>query len=150
MDSQKILLCETFFTFISKLKRISEQKSTLSIQERVMSFIQLHALRFIKDTPNVTVSELAAELSMSSSSTAQLIDRLLTSHYIQRIHDREDRRVVHLKLTTTGETHLQSLRKIRQQQLANITEHLSEKDLQELNRIMKKLITSLEKKERNV
>jgi DNA-binding MarR family transcriptional regulator len=80
---------------------------------------------------------------MSSSAVAQLIDRLLTSNWVDRKHDETDRRVVRLSLTHEGLKELDRLKKIRQERLEPLLKHLDEKDLQELIRILNNVYDSM-------
>ena len=56
-----------------------------------------------------TVGELAERLQIQNHSVVELVDRLEKRKYIERQRDQDDRRVVHLILTSAGEAVLRKL-----------------------------------------
>jgi DNA-binding MarR family transcriptional regulator len=51
---------------------------------------------------NVTMGELSSALSVPLSTATRMVDSLVSSGYVQRLPDAEDRRVVRVALTDTG------------------------------------------------
>ncbi len=139
----KAQLLENFFDTSSKIKRLMAQ----GVQDKdgLATFFQLQVLSYLSSHADTTPSQLAETFCMSSSAVAQLIDRLLTSKWVERKHDENDRRVVHLGLTKEGLVELNRLKDIRQKRLGPLVKHLDEKDLQELIRILKKVHESMDK-----
>ncbi|CAN5199852.1 MarR family winged helix-turn-helix transcriptional regulator [soil metagenome] len=146
MRPTKQIQFETFFTLTGKIKRFMDHKSGMSLQDRMTSVLQLQALQFIDEHPETTVGIMAKELLLSSSSIAQLLDRLLSSEWIERHHDQKDKRVVRLVLTQEGKKQLSHLKQLRTERLAELLPYIPEKDVAELVRIMESLITTIEKK----
>ncbi|HVZ58728.1 MAG TPA: MarR family transcriptional regulator [Patescibacteria group bacterium] len=143
MDKKTLL--ELFFTSLSKMKRQMELHSNSTVEERVATMLQLQTLSFLADNPNSTPSQLATILCLSSSSAAQLTDRLVNSGWIDRQHDKKDRRVVHLSLTSAGQEQLASLRTLRQKKMEPILKHVNKEDLEQLVHIMNNISIALEK-----
>ena len=66
----------------------------------------------VKGTPKgrrPTIGEVAERLQIQNHSVVELVDRLEKRRYIERQRDDDDRRVVHLSLTPTGEAVLRKL-----------------------------------------
>ncbi len=143
MDKRELL--EAFLTSLSKMKRQIEQQSNTSVEERMATMLQIHSLDFIAENPLSTPSQVAGFLCLSSSSTAQLIDRLITSSWIKRVPDEYDRRIVHLELTDSGKKQLQDLKKRRAERFSPILTHVPKRDLEELVRIMDTISIAFEK-----
>jgi DNA-binding MarR family transcriptional regulator len=142
----KAQLLENFFDVSAKIKRLMAQG--VQDQDGLATFFQLQVLSYISHHRDSTPGQLAETFCMSSSAVAQLIDRLLTSKWVERKHDENDRRVVHLQLTKDGLVELNRLKEIRRKRLGPLVKHLDEKDLQELIRILQKVYISMDKEKR--
>jgi DNA-binding MarR family transcriptional regulator len=139
----KAQLLENFFDVSAKIKR--QMAQGIQDKDGLATFFQLQVLSYLSNHTDSTPGQLAEAFCMSSSAVAQLIDRLLTSKWVARIHDENDRRVVHLRLTQEGEGELNRLKDIRRKRLVPLVKHLDEKDLQELIRILQKVHMSMDK-----
>jgi DNA-binding MarR family transcriptional regulator len=81
---------------------------------------QHQALLAIKGFPgrdHVTVSEMAERLQIKHHSAVGLIDRLVLEKLVERDASAEDRRQVHVHLTTRGERMLEDLSAAHREQL---------------------------------
>ena len=89
---------------------------------------QHQALLAIKGFPgrdHVTVGELAERLQIKHHSAVGLIDRLVLEDLVERDASAEDRRQVHISLTTRGEGMLEGLSSMHREQLRLIGPELS-------------------------
>ncbi|MEO6787702.1 MAG: MarR family transcriptional regulator [Chthoniobacteraceae bacterium] len=89
---------------------------------------QHQALLAIKGFPGrdrVTVGDLAERLQIRHHSAVGLIDRLVAEKYVARDPSAEDRRHVHIRLTTRGEGILEKLSTSHSEQLRHIGSGLS-------------------------
>lgn len=127
-----------------QLMRLMMRVSASEVGDRKATTLQCHALRFIADQKQVTVGCLADELSMSSSAVAQMSDRLVKAGWAERLHDKEDRRIVKLSLTNEGNKVLKIMAKKHREKMGKLFSLISENDLSELIRIQKKLIIKME------
>jgi len=64
---------------------------------------QLNCLHFVYVHDEPSVGTIAAGLDISDAAAVKLIDRLVKKNYLMREGDREDRRVLKIKLTSRGE-----------------------------------------------
>lgn len=92
----------------------------------------LLAVRGHHGTSGPSVSDVAAYLQLRHHSTVELIDRAETSGLVERTIDRDDARLVRLRLTSEGRTRLDGL----------TTQHLHE--LERLGTQMSRLWAGLE------
>jgi len=68
-----------------------------------LSHAQFFQLRFLLWNPGAGVGELADHLGISRPAATQSIDRLVRRGLVQRVGAADDRRRVHLRLTSHGE-----------------------------------------------
>jgi DNA-binding MarR family transcriptional regulator len=91
------------------------------------------------DTPP-TMSELSTHLNLPFSSTTRLIDWLERAQFVERIHDVNDRRVVRVHMTATGEQLYQIGMDHNKQQIARLLKDFSATEQAQLLRLMNKLL----------
>lgn len=65
--------------------------------------LHLHALFLVGDRPGLTMKEFAAGMHVTSPSATSLVNRLVKVSLVRRAHDRQNRKLVRLILTTEGE-----------------------------------------------
>lgn len=97
-----------FRTELRRLQQWSEQRA----QEAGLTHAQhqlLLAVRGHLDPRGPTIGEVAAYLLLSPSATVELVDRVEQGRFVHRVRDDDDRRVVRLRLTSTGEQRLAEL-----------------------------------------
>jgi DNA-binding MarR family transcriptional regulator len=91
------------------------------------------------DGQGVTVSELSNNLNVASPTITQQINNLETHGYVERSIDKDDRRVVRIRLTEKG---LQAQQKASAAFLATVNglvEYLGEEDSERLAELMTKV-----------
>ena len=147
MDKQKQELVQQFISAITKIRRIVHQSSNISLEEKFATILQMQALGFVKDHPKATVGELAQKLHMSSSSIAQLCDRLVSNGWVKREDDPKDRRVTRLSLTDKGSKELKAIKLKHFKKMGQVFSLLDEEDLKEMVRIITILVQKVEKRE---
>lgn len=146
LNKSKQELLEYFYISMTKIRRIVDQASNVSVEDKVATMLQMQALTYLKEHPSSTVGQLGQQLLMSSSAIAQLTDRLVNSNSIIRVNDETDRRIVHLKLTPQGRRELADMHKRMLEKMSKFVSHISDEDLHTLVNIMSKLLISLEGK----
>ncbi len=100
-----------------------------------MQFIKLET--HIED-PGVKVSELSEMVHSTKPATSKMLKALEEKGYIERISDKKDRRVVYIRLSSTGEKKIREAF-VRMQDFAEHTiNRLGEDDSRELVRILNK------------
>lgn len=105
-----------------------------------VSMVEARCIRALYDKKQLTVNQLAGEMSLTSSRITRLIDGLVSKQLVVRAIAENDRRVYNLSLTSTGEKLAKDLIedhiKIHEQIINNVPEkyhHLMIEILQQLN-----------------
>ncbi len=100
---------------------------------------QIQALHLIAAKPaGATITELASEGQVAAATASQLADRLTAAGWIKRVHDRIDKRLIRLKLTTQGRKHFLDAANCRLSRLNQALQKLGASDLKELDRLLTK------------
>jgi MarR family transcriptional regulator, organic hydroperoxide resistance regulator len=96
---------EALVTIIrSLIRRSRRQERRLAGSEMAnLSHNETEALICIAVSGKITMTQLATEIMLSTSSATQIADKLLQKKLVFREHSSEDRRVVTIRLTAQGE-----------------------------------------------
>ena len=74
------------------------------LERTSLSMREIHVLLFLANNPQCdTARDIAALRELSKSQVSQAVDLLAAEGLLLRTPDREDRRVVHLRITEAGE-----------------------------------------------
>ncbi len=90
-------------------------------------------------------SVLAERLCITPGAITSLSDKLIKSGYAIRERDKDDRRVVHLKITEKGRDILSYYRLEIKQAIEHLFTGLPEEDIEHLIRIYRKVLENIEK-----
>jgi DNA-binding MarR family transcriptional regulator len=71
---------------------------------------QFAVLKNLADGPGETAAELSRTMHYDTGSMTRLLDRLEAKGFVRRERCKNDRRVVYLRMTTSGRAHLPRLR----------------------------------------
>jgi DNA-binding MarR family transcriptional regulator len=88
----------------------------------------------------LAATEISDLLQITPSGVTHLINPLEEGGYLERLRDRADRRVVHIKLTEKGCETAESLLAEFQQRVVTLVEHLGEEDSRTLIRLMSSVV----------
>ncbi len=138
---------ERLFNTMLQLGKLVSQQAQESHMQRTATMLQFSALHFLKEQPNVTVSDLAQFLQLSRSSATQLIERLVKSGFVQRVNDKKDRRITRLVITKLGEKEFIMLKGKLMKKMQKVFSKIPEKDIKELIRIHTNLVETLKKEQ---
>lgn len=92
------------------------------------------------------VSDISKKLRVTTSSITQLLNKLEKDGLVNRRMDSNDRRVVLVKLTEAGEIIANKARANFVNTFTQLSEHLGEKDSQEMTRMLNEVYTFFKKK----
>src|SRR4051795_2706143 len=96
------------------------------------------------DDNRMTAGELGRALLLSSGAMTNRIDRLETAGLVERIRDPRDRRGVLVALTDTGKTTINGAVTEQAAKEIDVMSVLGAGDLKQLNKLLRKVLTSLE------
>jgi DNA-binding MarR family transcriptional regulator len=112
-----------------------------------ISITQFRLLHMLKVQGMQRVVDIADYLSVTPGAVTGMADRLIERGLIARIRSEDDRRVVYLQITASGEEQLEAMQKIQNETVAAMFRYLPEKDVEELHRIFSHILRNLPEKE---
>lgn len=145
MKSSKQKDFSSFFNTMLKMRKILDQTLDDSQDDNIPTMLQVRTLNVIQENPLITASELASKLQMSSSAITQMTDRLVKQKLISRKIDKNDRRLVHLNLSTYGEQYLVEILNKMEQKANKILAPISAQDLDTIVKILNNFLKEYEK-----
>lgn len=125
---------------VCMLKRPQSQLEGLSI----LSLRALALVHFSEEP--LTMKQLASQLGVHLPNATVIVDRLEAENYIERQHDAEDKRIVHVYLTTKSQEFLKSHRDEHLGLMTEALDTLSPAEQQAVLRFFEQCIAILEKK----
>lgn len=138
-----------FLSLYEQVKRINEAEYTINrlIYKHYKQYLnsgittqQAVVLDIVYLAKRITVGEIAIEMNISSSAVSQLIAKLEKNQYIKREINPNNRREVFITLAENGLDYYSKQEYVEQQIADKIYSKLSSKDLDELERIVSKLM----------
>lgn len=106
---------------------------------------QMQALFYIKDHRRIMMSELASELHISAAALSTLVDRLVTTGWLERSRDEHDRRIVYLELSGDSRHRLNKIADRKMDHMTQLFDHLNATELSELLHILQRLDGAIDK-----
>jgi len=128
-----------------KMLRILKENMHYTSSMAQMSMMQIQALVFIKQNPNIPMSKIAENLRIELPSATSLLNKLSELKLVERQTDPDDRRIVRINLTTAGQTLLKNAMLERTKKIEELLSFVSEEDQEALLRIVTILTEKLEK-----
>lgn len=143
---KRIQLIEEILHSFHSIRNITKTKAaSLSHQNRI-THSQWFVLKIIEHYKSKSIKDIAETLGISSSAATQLVDGLVQSGFVTRKEDPNDRRLVQLELSPKGKKHLATTKEKRITEMANIFGSLTDKELEELVRLHKKIASKFSDK----
>jgi len=112
-----------------------------------LNFMQWIVLTKLHERTATTASDLCRAMSHDTGALTRLLDQLEELGYVERKRSGEDRRVVQLRLTAAGRRRSLELTPLIVDLLNDALVDFSKSELQELMRLMNKLIDGLRARE---
>jgi len=101
-DSAAVVTAEDIDWLIARMRAMVTASSAVWAG-RGMTLLQLIALQFISALAPVTVGGLARALGTGPPATSVMVDRLTSAGLVRRLPDPEDRRRIHLTITSAAQ-----------------------------------------------
>lgn len=128
-----------------QISRLMKRKMAVATDFGSLSILQIHTLLFLKENSGVNMSEIASFLQIELPSATSLVSKLVDRGLVQRLPDKEDRRVVKIELTETGTRLLSQTAELRSNKIKQLLTYLSDKQKHDLVTIMRTIKEYLEK-----
>ncbi|HWQ89613.1 MAG TPA: MarR family transcriptional regulator [Desulfitobacteriaceae bacterium] len=130
---------EKIYQIIQKFHKIGINKKTTGEMPRS----ELMMLKMIKmnssETEGVTITALSELLEISKSAVSQTINALEDKAYVERITIKNDRRLVYVRLTESGQQCLAKELQSFLEGMAQTFARMGERDTEDLLRLLEKL-----------
>ncbi len=142
-------ILKEFLEITGQIRKVMQKLSSQgNIKDKAATRLQYFAMHLIEQNPGITVGELSKNVMMSSAGVAQFIERIVNAKWVKREQDENDRRITHLFLTDEGKKELKKMGDQFSEKVGDLLSNLSKDDLTDILRILRKLLTNLEEKER--
>ena len=128
----KEALVERMGDLVQQMYAQCRSESTERWTELELTMPQLHTMALLSQGPQ-RMGVIAWRLSSSQSAATSMIDRLVDKRLVERVQDKDDRRVVACQLTGIGRDEMERLWRINRMRIALIADYLT---IEELRRVV--------------
>lgn len=130
-DVQKLMECLIKFR---KIHMSHHQLQGVKSNDNYLLFI---IKKFVLQEPNgIKVSELSNILNVTSPTITQQITALEQNGYVQRTMDKDDRRVIRIKLTEKGEEKIRESKAVLLKYTAELAAYLGQENCKKLTELL--------------
>lgn len=130
-------------TTFHETSRLFTSFAAHTVDEKRATMLQFKALDLIKNSSDLSNSDIAKQLRLSKSSVTQLVERLVQAKLVTRKKSTRDKRVILLALTAAGKRERDQLAMQLYNNCSLLLNYLSKEDVQQLLAIHKKLLAHL-------
>ncbi len=110
-----------------------------------LSRMQFFTINILMHDGLASMTELSSKMEMPKQQMTKIINRLCDAGFVERLYDKADRRIIRIKVTTSGETYLKDNR-ARLIELVSINvSKLEDSDIEEMRRATDSLTRILPK-----
>lgn len=134
---------ESFLIFERIVRLMSTLETSTARKQHATSRMWL-LLKMINENTEATSTDVARRFVVKHPTATQLIDRAVSSGYVDRTPSKVDRRVYYLSLTKSGKAQLKSLNTFYNDRAHEALKHLDTKEHDELVRLLSKMMNGLE------
>lgn len=115
-------------------------------QGTTLNLTQCKALYYLSREGPQKLSSLAGLLGMTSAAVTGIADQLVQDGFVEKNRAENDRRVVHITITSEGLTFIDEMKNRQKEVIEGYFGILPEQDIRELKRIFGKLTDHTERK----
>lgn len=113
------------------------------------SFLQFIAMKIVEDEGPISMKDVAHLLSITPASATSLVNGLVQMGVLERIADRNDRRIIRLRATAYGKKKLNETDYKAKRELKRIFLQLTDNDRSNMTVVLEKLSRILSSKKKN-
>jgi DNA-binding MarR family transcriptional regulator len=117
---------------------------TLSRPDIALTMPQMVTLFAIRDAGTCRMSELADITQQSAGTLTGIVDRLIEDNLVGRVRDVDDRRVVQVTLTASGEERLAMVEQARREDMERMLHRFSLTQLGQLEELLRLLLAGIQ------
>lgn len=126
---------------ISRLLRRS--MSGAKSDHACMNPMQMHGMMLLSEHPEITMTEFAKLLHVSSPSATSFVDRLVKLRWVERVPDADNRKLIHLRLLPAGRASLEEAMKAHSAVMHDLFSLLAPDDQRQLEGVLARLKEAL-------
>ena len=109
-----------------------------------LTLLQFRILMLIKNEEGISMGEIAKFLFVNPAAISPQIDNLVALEWVERYHDKSDRRIIRVRLTIEKKQQLKRDFKKRAEHFNDLLSQLSDKEINDLVKTLGKLEKSIE------
>lgn len=143
MDHHQI---ETIERSLRRVSEIVKQKGREILTQFPITPPQFLALQWLNEFGDMTIGELSTKMYLACSTTTDLVDRMEKNELVERVKDKNDRRVVRIHLLEKGQTIIKEVINKRQEYLEGILVNFSKEEVDFLEESLHVLHEEMKKK----
>ncbi len=140
MSTRNQLIEEILHSFHA-IRNITKAKAASLGHQNHITHSQWFVLTMIEHFKKRSIKDIAEAMDMSSSAATQLVDPLVQADLVTRQEDPEDRRLVQLEISPKGNKHIAATKEGRINEMAEMFDALTDKELEEFVRLHKKVLS---------
>ena len=130
--TDKEALVEKMGDLVQQMYAQCRSESTEGWTELELTMPQLHTMALLSQGAQ-RMGVIAWRLNSSQSAATSMIDRLVDKGLVERVLDKDDRRVVACQLTEPGREEMERLWRVNRMRISLIADHLT---IEELSRVV--------------
>jgi DNA-binding MarR family transcriptional regulator len=123
-NASKEALVEQIGDLMQRMYAQCRSEATDEWTELELTMPQLHTMALLSQGSE-RMGVIAGRLSSSQSAATSMIDRLVDKGLVERVPDKDDRRVVACQLTNSGREEMERLWRISRKRIGRIADHLT-------------------------
>lgn len=125
------------------VKEFTKTNAGLLLKEQ-LSFSQFLILQLLYSEGESKMTTLARFMRVTTAAITGIVDRLVRGHYLVRVDDSHDRRIIKVKLTPKAQGVVRKINQERRKLVINIFSKISEQDRKDYLRIVTQIKDILE------
>lgn len=130
---------EQLISMIFTTSRLIRERAEDREKIDVFSYLQLETLRYVAEKDNPPMKDIADYLCITPPSATSLINNLVKMKQLERIYDKDDRRLIRLAIAAKGRKTLEVGFKKITKRMQRVLSKLNEKERSDLIKILEKL-----------
>jgi DNA-binding MarR family transcriptional regulator len=138
-DTIDLIIENLFYVLPIIHKKLLKIEPSEAVPDLIFSRIHLAIMLIVSYKIELPISEIAKKLLIPKPQMTHLINSLASSGMIEKKPDSQDRRVIHVALTSKGKTTLKRCDKILKNNARKNLSYLTEKEQEDLSQSLIKL-----------
>jgi DNA-binding MarR family transcriptional regulator len=124
---------------LRQIDYIIRKKGREILKDHSITAPQFIALQRIASKENLTIGELSNEMALACSTITDLVDRMERNNLVSRFKDKNDRRIVRIKVNDKGNKVVEDVLNRRKDYLSKVLEDFNIEEKEVLARNLMKL-----------